>query len=425
MDSRVRQLGQLLAGRAVGPDVDWTAVLGLASRYRLSALLYWRLQAQGAADGETKQNGAGQPGGRWGAIPGVVRERLRQDYFTATAQAVVVEQQLGQVLEALTLAGIPVVVLKGAALAAFYPDPVLRIYNDLDVLVPHADLARAEHALLGLGYRCLRAKEWALAQHYHLPPMIGTARQLDVEVHWRLDEPHEAGSLPVDHLWSRAQAWSVAGHQALRLDAVDAALHLCQHAVLQHRGRQGLRPLCDLAQVVGSWQQAEWQGLVYRALDYGLEPVVYLILTLMEQLLSTAVPPAVMKALHPAGIEPLPEDLLERLLPVEASPVTHVPMALLRAESKGTVLAGARHFFGRLFLPRDAMAAMYGVPADSARIWLTFLWRPLNLLRQYGVAAWGVLWGSRSARAAWQREAWLEHWLAETGLAGGQDRRSV
>jgi hypothetical protein len=49
---------------------------------------------------------------------------------------------------------------------------------------------------------------------------------------------------------------------------------------------------------------------------------------------------------------------------------------LPQAGAKGTPLARLCHFLWHLFLPRDGMAVVYGVPADSPRIWLTYLWRP-------------------------------------------------
>jgi hypothetical protein len=51
------------------------------------------------------------------------------------------------------------------------------------------------------------------------------------------------------------------------------------------------------------------------------------------------------------------------------------------------------------------------MPADSPRIWLAYLWRPIDLLKRYGLSAWQTLRGEREARAAWQREVWLERWL--------------
>ena len=57
------------------------------------------------------------------------------------------------------------------------------------------------------------------------------------------------------------------------------------------------------------------------------------------------------------------------------------------------------------------MAVVYGVPADSPRIWLTYLWRPVHLLRCYGGHTWDALCGRQEAHEAWQREVWLERWL--------------
>jgi hypothetical protein len=65
----------------------------------------------------------------------------------------VAERQLAQVLAALAGAGLPALVVKGAAAGAFYPDPALRAYGDLDVLVPRTQVDQAEVALNGLGYR--------------------------------------------------------------------------------------------------------------------------------------------------------------------------------------------------------------------------------------------------------------------------------
>jgi hypothetical protein len=64
------------------------------------------------------------------------------------------------------------------------------------------------------------------------------------------------------------------------------------------------------------------------------------------------------------------------------------------------------------------MAVVYNIPADSPRIWLTYLWRPVHLLRRYGRSAWGVLRGKQESYQAWQKEIWLESWLARDDRAG-------
>jgi hypothetical protein len=407
----LRVLGRLLAGHTPGPDVDWAAIVGLARLHGLSALLYWRLSEQGGAgEGETRRGGDGEEGcgGLVVVSPGEL-EALQRDFYAAAAQVMVAERQLAQVLAALATAGVPTLVVKGAAMGALYPDPALRTYGDLDVLVPATQLDEAEKTLSRLGYRHTGPKEWWLKQLQHLPPMMRSDGSLPVEVHWRLDEEGSLGHLPSGDLWARAVPWSVDGQAALRLEVIDAVLHLCRHAVVQHRADLALRPLCDLAYGVEGWGEAEWEALARRARVNDLGRPVYLMLSLAEQVLGLAVPEQAMAALRPP--EPVPDNLVEQLLDRQSALATRVPMAVVRARAQATTWARVRHFLWHLFLPRDGMEAVYGVPADSPRIWLTYLWRPVDLLRRYGRSAWGALRGDPAARAAWDREAWLERWL--------------
>jgi hypothetical protein len=321
------------------------------------------------------------------------------------------EHQLAEVLKVLTEASVPALVIKGAAVGAFYPDPALRPYSDLDVLVPEMQLERAEEALQTLGYWCSQPKAWWLQHDHHLPPIVSDRGWLRVEVHWRLDRGEAPGRLPAEDLWSRAIPWSVENEPALRLDQVDTALYLCRHAVVKHRARMGLRPLCDLVQVTEGWGQDDWDALVQRTKEYGMARPVYLMLVLVECALGQDVPAEVMSVLGPADNRPMPDDLVEALLSLEDWTGASVPVAAVQAGAKSTFVTRLRHLSWHLFLPRDGMAVVYNIPADSPRIWLTYLWRPVDLLRRYGRSAWGMLRGERAARAAWAREVWLEHWL--------------
>jgi hypothetical protein len=303
-------------------------------------------------------------------------------------------------------------VIKGAAVGACYPDPGLRAFGDLDLLVPQVQLELSEKALNRLGYSCSGPKAWWSDHHYHLPPMVSDKGWLVVEVHWRLDDEGAVGRLPAEDLWARALPWSVAGQPALRLEPVDTALHLCCHAVVQHRARLGLRPLCDLVQVTDGWGQDAWDALAQRAMAYGLARPVYLMSVLAEQILGLNVPEVVMAALQPEHGALLPEGLAGTLLKLDAS-TAQVPVAAVQAGAQGTLAARLRFFLWHLFLPRDGMAVVYNIPADSPRIWLAYLWRPLHLLRRHGRSTWGALRGERRALEAWQRESWLERWLAE------------
>lgn len=393
-------LGRLLAGLPPSSDMDWESIASLARRHGVSPLLYWRIR-------EAKAHSRIE-------VEAEIQAALQEDLYTAAAHGIVAERQLVEVLRALHDADVLSIVVKGAAVAAFYPDQALRRSGDLDLLLRQEDLPRAEEVLFGLGYDYIKPKAWWLRQFQHLPPLERGSGGVHVELHWRLDSEQEAGRLPWRDLWPRAVPWSVGGEPAHRLDPVDTVLHLCRHAVVQHRARLGLRPLCDLALVTAGWDAAEWESLVHRSTEYALARPVFLMLSLMEQVLGRSLPAEVMTALKPPDEAALPEDSLRLFVDLDSDSAFAVPIVLVQAKVKGTATERLRSLLWHLFLPREGMGAVYDIPADSPRIWLTYVWRPVDLLARYGRSTWHLLRRQQASQMAWNREAWLEEWL-ETG----------
>jgi hypothetical protein len=383
--------------------LDWKALAELAQETGVSPHLFFQIRQLPhlrPVDGEPATE-----------LPPAVRRALRRDYASAAARKMAAEEQLAQVLEAMTDGSVTAMVLKGPTVASLYPDPAARAFVDLDILIPPAQLDQAEAALGRLGYRSTAPRSWALEHGYHLPPMKKEGGLLPVEIHWRLAAPHREHCLPVDDFWARAVPWRLGAQRALQLEAVDAALYLCWHEVMQNRVHLGLRALCDLAFMTSTWEPVGWDMLVARAGEYSLQRPVYLMLVLAGQALGLAVPAHPLADLQATSGGPFPEDLVERLLLPDGKRGSGVPVAALQAGAKVTPLARLRHIWWHLFLPRAGMARVYGVSPDSARIYLTYLWRPVDLLRRYGHSTWQAVRGDPVERAAWQREAWLEQWL--------------
>jgi hypothetical protein len=387
-------LGHLLAGQPSGEKAPWDVVMPLARRHGLSPLLYWRVTHS--------------PGR---AVPAPILQELKNDFHWAVRQTMLGERQLAELLAALDTAGVPALVLKGAAAGAFYPDPALRPYSDLDLLVPDSQVLQAEKVLQSLRYGSRLPTSWWQDHFLHLPPMTRPGEKLGVEVHWRISrEDGRAGCLPAADLWERGVAWSVgpgADQPALRLDDADTVLHLCYHAAVQHRLHLGLRPLADLAQVVRGWDGARWLILMERARAYGLERAVALVLALAGRWLSLDLPPEVTKAWQAPA--PQLDGWLTRL--AFAFGQAGAPTAMVVAGSMAGLGARLRHLLSHLFLSRQGMALIYGIPARSPLIWLAYARRPIDLLRQHGGTMWRAWRGKGAARSAWALEVWLEGWL--------------
>jgi hypothetical protein len=147
----------------------------------------------------------------------------------------------------------PALVFKGPEVAARYPDPALRAYGDIDLLVPDAD--EAQRALVAGGFRLVGEPELYVDIH-HLRPLHQDGLPLIVEVHSRpkwldpLTAPATAG------LFESAEpsATGVAGMlaPAPAAHAVLLAVHSWAHEPLRR-----LRDLIDVAVVAAAADPAE------------------------------------------------------------------------------------------------------------------------------------------------------------------------
>ncbi len=138
-----RVLCLLLSER--GEQVDWAALrpdqwqtLGiLAQEHGVAPLAYRCFESQGWPVG----------------TPAEFRQALLDACYQSAAQNAALFSELELVAGTLDQAGIPVVLLKGAHLAAvLYADISLRPMHDLDLLVHEAALERAQSVLAELGY---------------------------------------------------------------------------------------------------------------------------------------------------------------------------------------------------------------------------------------------------------------------------------
>ncbi|MEJ2068649.1 MAG: nucleotidyltransferase family protein [Deltaproteobacteria bacterium] len=114
---------------------DWKLFSQMAEREGVAPLMYWKLKDSPVA------------------VPLSTFNLLRSTYYQTLAQNTLMYQELERILTALDEAGIAVIVLKGAALAAtVYEDIGLRPMGDLDLLVREEEFQEALDVLLSIGY---------------------------------------------------------------------------------------------------------------------------------------------------------------------------------------------------------------------------------------------------------------------------------
>jgi hypothetical protein len=149
---------------------EWEEVAAQAEAHGLAPLVYLHLKGAGVQ------------------IPSGVKRELQGLYLRHRHANQVRTRVLHGVLTAYQAAGIPALVLKGAALSHMvYPQPGLRPMSDMDILVPESEAGRAQRTLAELGFDA-PLPSGLVFSHRHL----STARlrteglSIEVEIHHQL-----------------------------------------------------------------------------------------------------------------------------------------------------------------------------------------------------------------------------------------------
>jgi hypothetical protein len=339
---------------------DWDAIVRCAALHR--------------AVGYVQQAAA-----RYGvALPAPVESALRTSTVGVTLHLLRLNVELKRVTAALAAAGVPVIVLKGPAIApGLYATPVLRPYDDLDLVVRPEDEAAAVAALRGSGFV---EQRWA-AQDLEQARMAQVEELTKKErAFWTADR-QSLVELHVDtlRLFLRAAGEAARWQRAVPAPHAPGALMLCpedqlvQLSVHGHRhGYSRLGWLKDLDVFVRAYAaQLDWELVRASAAEEGVQATVWYSLRLTAALLGTPVPPSALIRLRPAG--PLPA-LYGALWPTTVlghCPVFFQRRALRELRRQHWALCGV--------LPRVLLMGRRG---ERARAWLRLLRRRDDIRRQ-------------------------------------------
>lgn len=247
---------------------------------------------------------------RAGDAPPPALARLRAAWIAAQRQSLLAGSQLRDVVRALGDAGVPTIVLKGPALAAaYYDDPALRPFTDLDLLVRRHHRARALDVLAALGYvhgspgRSL-AYELEHAGAVYLVAAPGSSR-LPVDLHWECIA-HPGGShateLAAAEIWERAVPARAWGDSAHVLAPEDLLVYLAAHLAIHHT-LAGVLWQLDLALLLQRHAATlDWEAVLERARRWSAAAAVYFALRVVGEQLGAVAPEAVMRRLWPGAL---------------------------------------------------------------------------------------------------------------------------
>jgi hypothetical protein len=273
--------------------IPWRQVLDLAEAHRLGPLLYDTVRQTGMD------------------VPPPIHHRLREIYYQVAASNSLRLAELEPILDSLSAAGIPVLLLKGAALATtVYGNPALRPMGDLDLLVRREVVQEVPRVLEPLGYDLSPPPAGhSLAYAARFNGEIGLAKnvqagELVLDVHGHLVAGqwlHHATRIDMDAVWRAARSLADGGLSALQLCPEDTLLHLCVHAGLSHSYTELLN-LIDIDRAVVAYRDLDWDRFLQRTSDFQVRLPVCFGLQFAVELLGTPVPDRVLSALRPGRL---------------------------------------------------------------------------------------------------------------------------
>lgn len=250
-------------------DTNWDIFLELSRHHRVYPYIYNQVKRMNST-----------------AIPFYVIEALRRAYQQNTFQMLHLSGEMEQVCQLLAKNEIPVLLLKGPALAVdLYGDLSKRTCSDLDVLISLDQLEKAHDLLIQLDYvkddyfsTVLNDWQW---RHHHVT-YFHLHKKIKLEVHWRLN-PGPSYEPTFQELWDRRRVSTMASQPVFMLGYDDLFLFLASHGA--RHGWSRFRWLVDVDRIMRL--QHDWSNVSCLLKKYQMNHVGGQALLLSSQLLGT------------------------------------------------------------------------------------------------------------------------------------------
>lgn len=211
---------QFVSAKSI-PTTLWTELVPAAKLHGLAALFFAALSDTGPPE----------------LVPEPLAE-LRELYLRSRMAARIANDAVGSLSDGFKRAGVPLLVLKGAALAAIlYPEPGLRPFGDVDLMIHRADLPAAQAIFSSGGFEMLGerherfSEKYLKSVNYAVPGAPGPS----IDLHWHLFAPmYYRRRIAMDFFWQNPVQFALGTGEAFALAPLQQLVHLTAHAGLHH-----------------------------------------------------------------------------------------------------------------------------------------------------------------------------------------------
>jgi len=275
------------------------------------------------------------------------------------------------VITALTSAGIPAILLKGAALAEIcYKSPVLQHAHYLDVLIRARDLNRAVEVLRThdfAGVSVAPGSEWRDVELVH-------ESGLPLVLHRRLFR-FPFYSVNMEEFWARSQTEMVYGAPTRVLCSSDYLFHICG-SVFDLERHESLRWVCDAWFLIQRFSNLDWNLLLECACQSRMVFPLSITAGYLAKSLRAPIPASFLLGLHAAALKAQPIEREAALFAVQ----THARGGLKKIMQNCDDWPSRAFVLKWALLPSpNYMRCVYEIPS-AFLLPLYYLYRPLRYL---------------------------------------------
>ena len=270
----------------LGPTLNWEQIANGSAQLGIAPFVYSQLQHRQLQD----------------SIPPSSWKFLEETFVKSHAQNVWKFVRVREVLQKCHERDIPVIVLKGAALAQLvYPRVGCRPMGDIDILLKRSDLTKVETLLNQMHFEPFsyqHTRKWYEDHHHHLIPYRSPDKSLVIELHHHIIPLDDPVQFSIQGLWDRAVPFEFENIPCFTLAPEDLLIHLCHHVAAPNYFLGQLRSLCDIAETITYYEgHIDWEQLYERIVAFEVQCHAYYALWLANDCVGAAIPQDVLNRL--------------------------------------------------------------------------------------------------------------------------------
>ena len=314
--------------------------------------------------------------------PKYITNIMREYFLVSRVRNIKMDKQLERLLLAFKQEQIKVLVMKGSAIAwSVYPDPAMRPYDDIDLLVLPQQFVKARKIMEMLGYRCEAKifeifKDVQSEEYFHYQDRsIG---KLKVEIHWDLHCFYGAKhNIALDDLFHNAITVNTSSFYFETFNAVDTLLHMVAHTGFSHTKDIRLSWICDIAQILTRLEvPQDWISLQTKSVEWGIRLLFERIIKMAEAWNGIKIPDRF------ADFSSWPKPLLNELAiwpHITQKHESTISMLKIRLPGNLDFFEKIRLLFHLIFPPSDHILIEFPcrykwqIPRSYIRYWLKWL----------------------------------------------------